>query len=653
MKKNNKKIYIFLEVVFLFLLPTIGFFVGIFKLESTPQIVLSTIYATWIISISIYWTILYRRHLNNILIAENSVNYYIEREVNENGMGLIVFRHKGTIVWISKLVEQKLGRNIVGKNIKDIFQVSEWSTENLDFNIEKEKNKYEVHISLERNIAIIKDITVQENLLRDYEKQRVVLGEINIDNILLYQSTMSEEEIFKIYSSVVKLLDELANEYDLIYRQYENGRFFIITNKDVLDQWENHQFNFFDKLKHKGLTKELNITVSAGFAYGILNLDVLDKLAKEAMLQSQARGGDQISVVTKNEKMRHYGSTTEIDVNISRTNVNYIANVLINKLKSKKIQNVVIYGHKNADLDALGSAYAVYKLAKAYKKNAFIQNITFDETTSRLLKTHYTNLEEIFISPKQALALNNEQTLVILVDTSDEDRIENKEAFTNILIENIVVLDHHRISKTPDYAYKNNTYIDSSASSASEIVTEIIALTNNGDKIDQTTAQLLLDGIYLDTNRFQKQTSSKTFHACSLLHNWGATTNASVDSLKIAEGVYKTISMLLQNLQEVKPGYYLAYGDFEVPIDIISITADEILRVQGRKAAFVIAKLPDSKKYKMSARGIDTNVQIIAEAVNGGGHYAAAAAETEESLELFVDNLKQAIVSVKNESNLN
>nr|WP_237076632.1 DHHA1 domain-containing protein [Mycoplasma phocoeninasale] len=117
--------------------------------------------------------------------------------------------------------------------------------------------------------------------------------------------------------------------------------------------------------------------------------------------------------------------------------------------------------------------------------------------------------------------------------------------------------------------------------------------------------------------------------------------------------MFNVVQELLENLQEVKSGYYLAYKNIEASTDMISIATDEILRVNGRKAAFVVAKLPGVKKYKMSARGNGVNVQLIAELVGGGGHFGTAAAESSESMELFIDNIKQAIVSVKDESNIN
>ncbi|WP_412031651.1 DHH family phosphoesterase [Metamycoplasma buccale] len=654
-KKNKKLFYLIIQIIFLFLVPTIIFFVGIFKLDKIYQIWFSIVYGIIISTLAIVCAFLFQKYLQNSIVVKDSLNYYLENEVSKYGMGMIVFLNDGKIIWISKFIESRFSRKIVGWNIKDVFGIKEWNINSFDFQFHQDNLDYEIHVSLERNIAIIKDISIQNSIIADFEKQQTIFGEISIDNINLYQTTLSEEEIFKIYSYVANLLEDLSKKYDLIYRQYENGRFFVIASRETLAEFEKIRFDFFNKFRRKTIVKNISITISSGFSYGVYKFNILDQMAKEALLQSQTRGGDQTTIVTKNQKPRHYGSVSEIATNLSRTNTNYISRELINKLESKYIKKVIIYGHKNADLDALGSAYAIAKLAESYKKEVYIQNVTFDATTRRIYSQYKLNASKTikFITPAQATLLNDSLTLVVIVDTSDDTRIENKFAFKNVKKENIMVLDHHRIAKNPNYVEKENSYIDSSASSASEIVTEIIALTNNSDRMDRISAQLLLNGIYLDTNIFQKQTSSKTFYACSLLEKWGATIQDAVNSLKMDNDVFEKVTMLLSNLQEVKPGYYLAYNDSEVQIDIISMAADEILRVQGRKAAFVVAKIPGTRRYKMSARGIDTNVQIIAEAVNGGGHFSAAAAESNEDLSVFIDNIKQAIVSVRNESNIN
>ncbi|RMA77430.1 c-di-AMP phosphodiesterase-like protein [Metamycoplasma subdolum] len=654
MKKSKSLILLIVISLFLLLIPTVLFVLGLFYLKPNMQILIGVSYVIWlIILISLVVAILkvLPKRLN---LLKNSLNYYTEQEIAKHNLGLIIFTNSGEIIWTSDFIRKRFGDEIIGKNIKRLLNINEWTNDNQHLKMIHENSHYEVFVNLEKNIATLQDETIMNQILKDYESQRIVYGEISIDNLSLFQSTLSEEELFKIYTAVVNILKKISKKYDLVYRQYENGHYLVIITKETLDQFEANEFSFLNKISDSAdLPKDIKLTLSAGFAYGIYRFDVLSALAKSALLQSETRGGNQVTVLTKNEKPRNYGSFSEIQINESRTNVAFIAQTLIEKIQSKSINKVIIYGHKNADLDALGSSYALWKLSKAFGKEAYIQNKTFDDTTQRIINsTLIENRDEIFVAPKEATKLNDDNTLVILTDNSELQRIENKLALKNIRKENIFVLDHHRIAKNPDYVIPKNTHIDSSASSASEIVTEIISLTSNSDKIDAVTAQLLLDGIYLDTNIFKKQTSFKTFQAASILSSWGASTKEAVLALKVNEEIYQKINHLLKNLQEVKPGFYLAYaGDIVISNDIIAAASDEILRVEGRKAAFVVGKLPTGN-YKMSARGINTNVQVIAEAVNGGGHFGTAAAESDETLEVFIDNIKQAIVSVKNESNI-
>lgn len=655
MKKNKQLAIVISQLIALFLIPTIIFVILLIKIKQPNfPLILSIIYVLWLIVLSTICILSIKRYIKYNLIANETVNYYIEREVSKYGMGAIAFLDDGTIIWISNFIENRFSRSIIGKNIKTFFNITNWTGENLDFDFEKNNLNYEVHISLERNLVVMKDATISNRLMKDYKNQRIVFGELNIDNINLLQSTMTEDELFKVYSLVLGVLENLAKKYDLIYRQYENGKYFLLTTQETLDLFEKLQFKFFEDLDPKKTIPDNVLTLSTGFAYGILKYDDLSLLAKEALLQSQTRGGNQTTIITKEQASRHYGSVSEIKVNISRTSVNLIAQNLINKLSSKEISKVIVYGHQNADLDAIGSAYAIYTLAKIFNKEAYIQNINFDDTGHRQVEKVFGMQKNlIFINPRVATSFNGLETLVVLVDIADENRIENKQAFKDINKNNVIVIDHHRVAKQPQFALQHYTYIDSQASSASEIITEIIALSNLKSKITPLVAQLLLDGIYLDTSIFQKHTSSKTFYACSLLEEWGASAEKSIVSLKMSEDIYNKVKLLNSNIYEIKPGYFLAYRDIEVSNDIIAIAADEILRVEGRKAAFVVAKLQGTNRYKLSARGINTNVQIIAEAVNGGGHFGSAAAESTEPLAVFVDNIKQAIVSVKNESNNN
>ncbi|MBU4691199.1 DHH family phosphoesterase [Mycoplasma zalophi] len=656
-KFRFKYIYLWITTIILLIVSFILIFVisNIFKNFPLLGIVsLSVLVGFSFIAMIILGFLTYQNYKNNVIV-KSTLNQYIEQEIAKEGVGIFVFNERLKIIWVSHFIKERFGNKIIGKNLDTVFNVETLSKKNFKTTTKYNDFFYEINFLPEKNILMVRDVTSLQNITTLYESEKTVFGEIDIDSMDLYQSIYSEEEIFKIYNSVVKVLDDLSKTYDFVYRRFINNRFFLITTKQTLQNFIANNFRFFTTINSEDINgKTFRIPLSVGFASGMEKLDELTETTKDALSQSQSRGGDQVTVILKNQKPLYFGSKSEIALNSSRTKISFIAKALKEKLNSQDISKVIIYGHKEADLDALGSAYALATIVRAKNKKAYIQNTTFDATCKKQKDKYLKNDNSLFISPKQATKLNDESTMVIIVDTADINRIENPNAFKNINPENVFVLDHHRISKLPEFVLKQNLYIDTTASSASEIVTEILVFSQNNQYITLQSAQMLLDGIYMDTNRFQKTSSSKTFNAVSLLEEWGASSSTSIETLKMTKEVHQTVSKILENLQEVKQDYFIAAYDKEVDSDIIAIAAEEILRIQGRKAAFVIAKIPGSNKYKMSARGINTNVQIIAEAMNGGGHFGAAASVSDtESLEVFVDNLIQAIVSIKDESNIN
>ncbi|QJR44415.1 DHHA1 domain-containing protein [Mycoplasma miroungirhinis] len=615
---------------------------------------LSILVALSFISVIVLGILTYQNYKNN-MIVKNTLNKYIEQEIAKEGVGIFLFNERLKIIWVSHFIKERFGNKIIGKNLDTVFDIETLSKKNFKITTQHNNFFYEINFLPEKNILIVRDATYLETITTLYESEKIVFGEIDIDSMDLYQAIYSEEEIFKIYNSVIKILDELSKTYDFVYRRFVNNRFFLITTKQTLKNFIANNFIFFTSINSEDISgKIFRIPISVGFASGMDKLDEVMEMTKDALSQSQSRGGDQVTVILKNQKPLYFGSKSEITLNTSRTKISFIAKAFKEKLNSNEIKKVIIYGHKEADLDALGAAYALATIVRAKNKKPHIQNISFDATCKKQKDKYLKNENSLFIGPKQATKWNDESTMVIIVDTADINRIENPNIFKNINPENVFVFDHHRISKLPEFVLKQNLFIDTTASSASEIVTELLVFSETNQYISPTAAQMLLDGIYMDSNRFQKTSSSKTFNAVSLLEEWGASSVTSIETLKMTNEVYQTVSKILENLQEVKPDYFIAAYDKEVDTDIIAIAAEEILRIQGRKAAFVVAKIPGSNKYKMSARGINTNVQVIAEAMNGGGHFGAAAAISDtENLEVFVDNLIQAIVSIKDESNIN
>ncbi len=651
--KNN--IYIKI-IIFATILISILIFILSFTLLSN----LNENYQYFIISISsflvffnfivlIYFSLSIKKKRQLIL---NKFDSYIENEISKIGSGALIMNDFNEIIWSSNFLEERLNVSLVGKKVSLI-------SPNFKKNFEKQKKFFifkineiffEAKVNYLNKIIILKDITSKVILENQYKKEQLVIGEMEIDNFRQLQSLLSEEEIFKVQTLIINKLDDLIAKYNISYRQYVQGKFLIFLNKNSLDNMKKNNFDFLEKLSNSKIAYNNKVTVSIGFGLGTVVYKDLIELAKDGLIQSISRGGNQVTINIENEKPEYYGSKSEIDYSTSRVQVNQIAKLIEEKLNSSKIKKVIIYGHKIADLDAIGAALGMYYISTLFDKEAYIQIQTYDDTTFKTLFNNYekNEINKIFISKNKANKITSKNdTLIIIVDTAYIERTENPYAYQNINMNNVFILDHHRVSKMEQNLNKNNLYIDSKASSTSEIVTEILRFVKKTTKIDKKITQFLLNGIYLDTNQFTKATSSKTFSAASWLERHGANSNISSNVLKIPEDKAKLIANIMALAKEIKPGFFLSVYEKEVPEDIISIAADEMLRIEGRKATFVIAQLPGKKELKMSSRGIDTNVQIIAEAVGGGGHFSSSAATSKEPIKVFSDNLIHSIVSEK------
>ncbi|UUM24694.1 DHH family phosphoesterase [Mycoplasma sp. 3686d] len=606
------------------------------------------------------------RFIKSRELIKKSFNSFVENIMTNNNIGIIIYDSGQEIIWSSSFLKSKFKNNFIGWSLDDFFQKFYGNKKKVDLNenkIEFSENDhiYEAQFWPISNTVVIRDIST-ENLFKTITaEQKPVIGEIEIDNFQLYQSILSEEQFFKLNKAVIDTIEEYVKKYNMIYRQYTNGKFIVFTNEKTISELIENQFDLFMKINQKEIDNSYKISLSIGFASGWSSFQKQIEQAKKALLQAQNRGGDQVAIFSNTRNPIYFGSKSEIVSDNSRIKIKNTALELRKKLISNKIDKVIIYGHKMADLDAIGSAYGIYQMAKGFNKKAYIGNFTFDHTTKQMISSMKSVFERDCLTSnmEHLTRITNENTLVVLVDNSDVLRTDNIEALKNTDRNNVFVLDHHRPGKSIDYCPVTNIYIDTTASSTCEIVTEIISFVENKVSIDQTTAQLLLNGIYLDTNQFAKSVSQRAFSAASYLETKGAKASIAVEILKIDNETRKTIDLILKNLTEVKEGFFLAYSNIEASNDTISIAADEILKIKGRVASFVVAKLKDSKdktKYKLSARGINTNVQIICESVGGGGHFSSAAAVSNEDLNIFVDNIKHAIVmsgAKKHESNFN
>ena len=629
-----------------------------FELErKIPILILITLTLVVFIVLLIFLRFYLSRREN---IMQKSINAYIENLISLMAMGIIIFQPNGRVIWASNFIVERFGKKVINRHISNLFPDISFNKKQPDFEkvILKNEFVYRINLIAKDSLIVIKDITQEYSATHFYEVERPVIGEIDIDNFQQYRTSLSEEELFSIQSSVINFLESLSKDYNFSFKQYSDDKFIVLTNRDNLNKMMQGNFKELERINKTEIVKNARISLSIGFGVDTSNYLKLMEMAKEGLRQSQSRGGDQITIISNVQRPKHFGSKSEIAILRSRTKIKNTALNFKAMLQDNNIKRVIIYGHQFSDLDALGASYAVYEIAKSFNKEVYIQNNTFDNTAKKAIERYIKNPTKIFISPSKAYNFTTKNTMVVIVDCADETRVENPKIFQKTPGKNIFIFDHHRISKLNEIIDDLNIYVETSASSASEIITEMILFNQFSKYLSRESIQMLLNGIYLDTSLFRKSVSSRTFLAASLLEEWGANVEESISILKIDQSTHNTINKILLNLQEVKPGYWLAVYPDEAPSDVVAIAADEILKIAGRKAAFVIAKQPkhssfENDTFKLSARSIGVNVQLIAEAVGGGGHFNAAAAvsdtKSKESLEVFVDNVIQAIVSTKQE----
>ncbi|MBU4690603.1 DHH family phosphoesterase [Mycoplasma sp. ES3157-GEN-MYC] len=612
----------------------------------TSLLILSSVLTGTFIVLSI------KTFIANQSSIKSSYSKFVDEIMVHNQVGTIIYDMSGNIIQTSEFIRTRFGKHLVGLKLHKFFEsiFVNFSEKQREYEFKHENSYYVASVFPLNNYVSIRDNSLEKRSMQIYSQEQAVVGELEIDNYWLYQSILSEEQLYNLNKSVITVLDNLVQTYNLIYRQYNtNGKFLLVTNKISLDKMIDAKFEFFDKL-HQVLKTDNNnivVSVSAGFAYGANEYQTKIDLAKSALLQAQGRGGDQVVVLSPYDHPIYFGSTTEILPSVDRTRIRNLTGLVEQRLLNPKLDKVIIYGHAVADLDAIGSAMGVLALCKTYGKQVYICSATQDSTTKKVLQQYWENIGDNFIKPQVANKISDENTIVFFVDNAHPTRTDNPEAIKNVKSENIFILDHHRMKLSIDFAPKENRVIATSASSASELVTEMLIFSKRKVDVDLITAQMLLNGICLDTLQFQKHATSKTFEAASWLETRGANSTVAANALKIDAETYAKVNKMLESLEEVKEGFFLAYADVPMSDDLISITAEEILRIDGRRASFVVARQEKGDKYKLSARGIDTNVQIICEGVGGGGGFAAAAAVSTDDLETFIDNIKQAIVSVK------
>ena len=492
------------------------------------------------------------------------------------------------------------------------------------------------------------DETKINTLLRDNDDQKLVVGLIYIDN---YDEALeSIEEVRR--SLLIALIDRKINKYfssmEALVKKLDKDKYLVIFQKKFLNLLVDRRFDILEDAKTVNIGNEMAVTLSIGI--GVETGTYIDNYesARQSIDLALGRGGDQAVVKTKNDVL-YYGGKTQVAEKNTRVKARVKAHALREIIEST--DKIIVMGHKLTDVDSFGASIGVYRAAKTFGKKTHIV-INEVSTSVRPLMDRVLATEEyeqdLFLNGVEALDAADENTVVIVVDTNKPSYTECDELLTKC--KTIVVIDHHR-QGTEKIENATLSYIEPYASSACEMVAEIIQYISDTMKIKQVEADCIYSGMMIDTNNFLTKTGVRTFEAAAYLRRNGADVTRVRKMFRDSMDDYKVRAEIVRKAEVYANDFAISITPEEIPIESPTIigaqAANELLNINGIKASFVLTNFQN--QIYISARSIDEiNVQVIMEKLGGGGHLNIAGAQlsgvtSEEARQMLIDTIDNMI----------
>ncbi|MCY9377019.1 cyclic-di-AMP phosphodiesterase GdpP [Bacillus sp. T17B1] len=573
-----------------------------------------------------------------------------EEALMEMPIGIMLFNDQYYIEWANPFLSSCFNEStLVGRSLYDTCESvvplikQEVESETVTLN----DRKFKVVIKRDERLLYFFDVTEQVQIEKQYENERTVLAYIFLDNYDDVTQGLDDQTRSTMNSQVTSLLNAWAQEYGIFLKRTSSERFIAVLNEHILTELENSKFSILDEVREKTSFDGVALTLSVGVGASVSSLKELGDLAQSSLDLALGRGGDQVAIKLPNGKVKFYGGKTNPMEKRTRVRARVISHAL--KEIVSESSNVIIMGHKFPDMDSIGAAIGILKVAQANNKDGFIviDPNQIGSSVQRLIEEikKYEELWSRFITPEEAMEISNDDTLLVIVDTHKpslvmEERLVNK-------IEHVVVIDHHRrgeeFIRDPLLVY-----MEPYASSTAELVTELLEYQPKRLKINMIEATALLAGIIVDTKSFSLRTGSRTFDAASYLRAKGADTVLVQKFLKETVDSYIKRAKLIQHTALYKENIAIASlpENEEEYFDqvLIAQAADSLLSMSEVEASFAVARR-DEQTVCISARSLgEVNVQIIMEALEGGGHLTNAATQLSGiSVSEALERLKHAI----------
>ena len=479
------------------------------------------------------------------------------------------------------------------------------------------------------------------------DKEKIATILLYIDNLDEVKSSVEDSARATITGNVETEIINYFNAYEATVRKYDDDRYLIIANNENLQKIIQKKFDILDRVRDLKVQSIIPLTLSiSATTDGETPLKQYE-IARNTMDIALGRGGDQ-AVLRRGHNYEYFGGKSKAVEKTTKVKARVVGGALRSLIDDAS--NVVIMPHKNADMDAIGSAIGVVKLVRMRGKTAYIAlnsvNMSIRNIMSRLKEEK--SLNDVVRTEAELSSLIDDKTLLIVVDHHKKSISEAPDLVDQI--RDRVVIDHHR--RSGEFIESTElVFLEPYASSTAELVTELFTYMTDNVVLSKFEAEALLAGITVDTKNFTVQTGVRTFEAASMLRRFGA-------DPEVVKKYFKEDYMVIKNRADIVRQSEIFMDDtiigiLEDKVDnsilIAAQAADEMLSINGMKASFVAVKISNNETH-VSARSLgEISVQLIMEKLGGGGHLNQAATRIDLSVDLAVEELKRKIKEYKDE----
>lgn len=568
---------------------------------------------------------------------------------------IILLDAKGSVVWYNKELRQIFSdRNLTECGITDLFTdfditilsgthgTSGFVCE-LEYNGKTYKaigNTPQSNAESDDAITILylDDMSYTAELRQKYIAEKTLVCFITIDNYDELMASAPSSVVPQLQAELFKTINDWVSQNNGIILKYEKDKYFIAFEFQYLEKFIKGKFDILAKVRAIETKNSIPASISIGIGMNGENLAENDAFAKAALNMALGRGGDQ-AVIKDDEQFRFYGAATKEHEKSTRVKARVVSFALSGLINNA--ENVIVLTHKNADLDGVGAAFGLFRICQIHNKPMSIAMETYDKTVSRVLDKMENTAEynNLVITQDEALDKISENTLVIMVDTHRASLLENPALIEKT--KQVVVIDHHR--RTADFIeHPSLVYHEPYASSACEMITEILQYTSNKMSLTKFEAEALYSGMVIDTKNFTFKTGVRTFEAASFLRKQGVDTVAVKTVFQQDLKTYIKRSEIIKNAEIIRDNIAISIApkSSDITHTVMAQAADELLNIRGIIASFVI--LETDGRVNISGRSLgEINVQLILEKLGGGGHMTIAGAQLDGVL---AEDAKESLV---------